>query len=602
MKEFKLNLKDFEFIERYYTTPNDDFCYKQTLNFGTSIPEKIDIPKDNTNTSFRQVYSYTTETKVFFRIINDIFADNIKLNKYTFAYKKGTSIGSALRVVENFMKDQSISYFIKTDIHSYFNSVPVDYICNTIVPELFDGDESIEFIRKAFRNTKCYYKGEIVNEDMGIQPGNPFSSFLANYVLENIDRRMADKVKEVDGIYLRYSDDILVGTHRPIGLDYIDNLQSELKDIGLTLSDTKTILYANELTFLGIVFDKYGNTHLTENKLKSFKSVVKHACKMAWYPHLPKDSTFEDRVKEAYKVFITKIFDGMIFDDRSAGLGGFIINNISNDAEHEALNNYLIDHFKVLKTGKHNKNTAKKTTLKELRDIGFLDWKTIRERFLKNKYFFINDLYSMAYERPEPYIYENENYKDPSIESQLHYENIDAYDFISALLESVRKNYMINGASAKTLWIDIFNGDIRLENKYIVKDFRLLKKDFIISSGEESRSLTVTDDKISLDTKYLDEEYLFDLYLGYSYRRNKSYKVNRQPRLIRPIGNREETKWLLSVYSDRQRDQMFLLYLFGFYKNLFTNNKKYRIIKNHDNKSTYICLPNPDNKEIAKGK
>jgi hypothetical protein len=185
------------------------------------------------------------------------------------------------------------------------------------------------------------------------------SSFLANFVLDNIDRKVADLVYS----YIRYSDDILISDEN---YDTVNNafkvLSESIAEVGLTLNPDKVHQFSPKepVSFLGAVIDSNG-VGLTANKKKAFKRTVKHAIKIT-----PKTKDFGENVNNCFYWVVNSLFAGAVYDDLSAGIGGFICNNCTNQKDMDELNAYLIQEFKVLKTGKYNKATWSKTSLKEL--------------------------------------------------------------------------------------------------------------------------------------------------------------------------------------------------------------------------------------------
>ncbi|MFA6446009.1 MAG: antiviral reverse transcriptase Drt2 [Candidatus Paceibacterota bacterium] len=74
----------------------------------------------------------------------------------------------------------------------------------------------------------------------GIPQGSPISPMLANLYMLEFDTVMADKVREIGGLYRRYSDDILI-VFPPEHSQMMENyVRSEIEKLSLFIKETKT--------------------------------------------------------------------------------------------------------------------------------------------------------------------------------------------------------------------------------------------------------------------------------------------------------------------------------------------------------------------------
>lgn len=583
-------------ISEYLTSPFDDFNYKVVLRRGTDIPRKLLIPKDKQRTKFRAVYNYSKETKGFFKVLYNYFSKHYTFNGNTFAYRKGVSISTPINKVLQY-KNQGY-YLLKVDISKYFNSVSYKYLSEVILPTLFTDGKSLDLMRKIFSNRKCYSEGVIVQEDMGIQPGNPFSSFLANYVLDLLDRFMLTQVKG----YIRYSDDILIaGSSEEELQTFLNILVNKLSEIGLTVNPNKVEITSPQepTAFLGtIIFN--GVKQPTKNKKMAFKKIVKHYVKKYLgkdYRNLP----FEQKVSMCFTETVNALFGGLIHSDRCSGIGGFIATNCTSPKDDEELNDYLIQEFKVLKTGKHNKATWAKTSLKELTLYGFIDWFTMKSFYNNNKYFFAEKIYKMHRDFVlAQSIKYNGNKMFPHLMNQspsLKDSQKSLYKYtqrvlvktpsqlFSVLNTLVKTNSITNQIECNPLKGQlIINGIVILDNFVVINHYLEL---YTVNDIHQYIKVVVKLDfnELCENSLRLDYECLFKLYQGYCLQKGKKSLLQ-----YKSIRSTIDCTSIDSNLSDSYRILSFNLYLLFTLKALKDLSKKYTVVRNPNDTNQYFIL------------
>jgi hypothetical protein len=75
----------------------------------------------------------------------------------------------------------------------------------------------------------------------GIPQGLPISAVLANLYMYNADKRLNQIIKDLGGVYWRYSDDILLVVPSGKGQDAENNVIAELSAVKLTINNGKTV-------------------------------------------------------------------------------------------------------------------------------------------------------------------------------------------------------------------------------------------------------------------------------------------------------------------------------------------------------------------------
>ncbi len=71
----------------------------------------------------------------------------------------------------------------------------------------------------------------------GVPQGSPISALLSNVYMLPVDRRMAALARDRDGLYLRYSDDILLVCRPDVKRDFVTELEQAISDAKLELHD-----------------------------------------------------------------------------------------------------------------------------------------------------------------------------------------------------------------------------------------------------------------------------------------------------------------------------------------------------------------------------
>jgi hypothetical protein len=137
----------------------------------------------------------------------------------------------------------------------------------------------------------------------GIPQGTPISAVLANVYMINFDRKINDTVNDLNGIYRRYSDDMVVICNQQHTQKIIDLFDQEIKERMLTIQHDKTqvfkfnrvngrfqcaqqyekVLYPDKnMEYLGFEFDGF-NTFLKSSSLSSYYRKMKRGIQRSRY-------------------------------------------------------------------------------------------------------------------------------------------------------------------------------------------------------------------------------------------------------------------------------------------------------------------------------
>lgn len=174
------------------------------------------------------------------RVLAPIYENCFIFDSYATRPGKGTH--AALQRTQQFLRRNR--WFLKADIHKFFDSVPHDLLLSIVARKIKD-QRFFNVLEKVVRNTDP--------PGFGLPIGNLTSQFLANVHLNPFDHF----IKEEAGVkcYLRYMDDfVLFADHRKKVLDMRTPIQDFLQQrLGLALKQRGTWVNrsVHGLSFLG---------------------------------------------------------------------------------------------------------------------------------------------------------------------------------------------------------------------------------------------------------------------------------------------------------------------------------------------------------------
>jgi hypothetical protein len=199
-----------------FSDPNVRQALKEQIKdrkYHISAPHEARIPKDDG--SLRTVYVNKSNDRILLTVINNIFFKYCghMIHKSCMSYQTGIGCG---KIVKKVVKDinhigVNKSGFIgyKIDLSKYFDSVPIEYI-DKVFDELesYFGESTIlDLVREYYHDdTLLDINKKEIHKYTSLRQGCAIAAFLANSVLYDIDKTMS----EMDVIYYRYSDDILI--------------------------------------------------------------------------------------------------------------------------------------------------------------------------------------------------------------------------------------------------------------------------------------------------------------------------------------------------------------------------------------------------------
>jgi hypothetical protein len=242
-------------------------------------PHTALIPKD-TPGEFRTVYVNEGADRVLLSIANDLLFELMpdRVHPACKSYLKGVGCGRVVqeasaaiaRSEELRVKSEKLGW--KSDLSKYFDSVPIEYIDGAfdMVEERYGKSALIDVLRKYYHSDLYFDPEGVLREQyQSLKQGCSVASWLADVVLYEVDERLSD----LDGYYVRYSDDALfIG---PDSEQAMDIMQEELGKREMKLNPKKVEWLDEEHWFKFLGFSIRGkDISLSSSRIKRFQKEI----------------------------------------------------------------------------------------------------------------------------------------------------------------------------------------------------------------------------------------------------------------------------------------------------------------------------------------
>ena len=360
-KRFKKELRDF--------IDNNSFLeYKDAiLNLtGLPLPSKAVISKMSSQKK-RTVYKYPYNFNMVLKLLT-----YLTLRKYDhiysgnlYSFRPGVCAKDAIMTICR-TKDIRSMYSYKIDVSDYFNSIPVDRICESLDNTLTDDGKLLAFMKALLKEEKVISGEKVITEQKGIMAGTPIASFYANLYLKDLDEHFRGK----GVLYARYSDDIIVFAktedeitrHKKVILD-------KLSEKGLTVNPDKEVFASPEdgFTFLGVEV-KNSEIDIAPASVTKLKQKMRRKARALdrWYHREGLDGT---RAAAAFiRIFNHKLLEVNEDSDLTWSLWFFPVITTSKSL-HE-IDLYAQELLRFLISGKHTKARFN-VRYEDLKELGY---------------------------------------------------------------------------------------------------------------------------------------------------------------------------------------------------------------------------------------
>ena len=237
-------------------------------------PHTAQIPKDNGE--FRTVYVNEPIDRIVLSIANDLLFDLCPqmIHPSCKSYQSGIGCGKVVKEASRHISQAKTGEVLgwKSDLSKYFDSVPIRF-----VDDMFDKVEAVHGKSALIDVLRKYYHSDIYFDEQNVlqskyqslKQGCAVASWLADVLLYHIDKELS----ELDGYYVRYSDDMLF-----IGKDYgkaMDILVKRLSEMEMKLNPKKVEYLSPDRWFKFLGFSIKGSMiSLSGSRIKTFQKEV----------------------------------------------------------------------------------------------------------------------------------------------------------------------------------------------------------------------------------------------------------------------------------------------------------------------------------------
>lgn len=239
-----------------------------------SPPHTAQIPKDNGE--FRTVYVNEPMDRVVLGIANDLLFELMPemLHGSCKSYQKGIGCGRVVTEVSHRMTGGADNGYLgwKADLSKYFDSVPIQFIDEAFGKvEARHGHSALIDVLRKYYHSNLYFDGEnnLCRQYQSLKQGCAVASWLADVLLYDLD----EELSEMDGYYVRYSDDMLF-----IGKDHekaMEMLQRRLEEKSMKLNPKKVEYLTPEQWFKFLGFSIKGEmVSLSSSRIKTFQREI----------------------------------------------------------------------------------------------------------------------------------------------------------------------------------------------------------------------------------------------------------------------------------------------------------------------------------------
>lgn len=319
--------------------------------FPNEFPTKTIISKEGTKKK-RVVYTFSEEVNITLKFITyKLYKYDYLFESNCYAFRREYGVSNALRrIVKNpLFKDY---YCFKADISNYFNSINIDILKEMMSEVESNEKELYELIIKILEENKVLINGEVIeDESHGAMAGVPFSPFLANVYLKDIDKYFKENKIE----YFRYSDDILIfAKDYETLLEYQRILFSKLDEKCLNINEDK-VYFAKpneEWEFLGFKYSD-GQFDLSENTKRKIKKKIKRKAE-ALRRWQRKKGLSEEKAAIGFINAMNRKFFGYDEEDDFTWSKWFFP-NLTTDKGLKEIDKYMQEYIRYAVTGRHYK-------------------------------------------------------------------------------------------------------------------------------------------------------------------------------------------------------------------------------------------------------
>jgi len=262
-------------IEQIETAGIDEFLagIAQELKEGTYRPmpvRRVEIPKPGNPHKSRPLSIPTVKDRVVQTacrlIIEPIFNADFLPN--SFGFRPKLSAKDASMAIFKWL-NCGCAYVVDADIEDCFGSIEPERLIRLVSRRIADG--YVLALIRAWLRAGVMQGDRVFRNYFGVPQGGPISPLLCNVYLHELDRAWVERGYEraggFDAKLIRYADDAVIVSSKPVAERMRVRLAEILGELGLSLSQekTRTTTAAEGFDFLGIRFKRtYSRKHRRE--------------------------------------------------------------------------------------------------------------------------------------------------------------------------------------------------------------------------------------------------------------------------------------------------------------------------------------------------
>jgi RNA-directed DNA polymerase len=192
-------------------------------------------------------------------------------SRHSFGFRPGRSAHQAITQSQRYLK-KGYQWVVDMDLEKFFDRVNHDKLMDEVRKRVSDRRVCTLILR--FLRSGVEAEGKLLVTEMGTPQGGPLSPFLANLMLDNLDRELERRGHR----FVRYADDcnIYVRSKRA-GSRVLKSISRFLsRHLKLSVNEAKSAVGRPwERQFLGFTFSKKQNRKISSKSIKRFKNRVR---------------------------------------------------------------------------------------------------------------------------------------------------------------------------------------------------------------------------------------------------------------------------------------------------------------------------------------
>lgn len=362
--------------------------YRETVesiregNYEFKPVRRLEIPKPGTEDK-RIVYTCKRDDitehmvlRVFAELLqryDDIFCDNL------YSFRNTGGVQRAIARLQGIQKDIGLKYAYKADITKYFNSINRKKMERILIENRID-ERSCDLIGKILDSSMVEFNGELIeDEERGILPGMPFSTFLSNLYLNDMDQHFHNNKVQ----YYRFADDILVlADSENELLEHVKYIRDFVKERGLEINPSKETFYKPHarIEFLGL----YIQDGIFDINRKSLDKSIRRIRILGRYYRktVEKHTKTVDEAVHCFLVKINQRFFGWKRKSKNSW-SSWYFPLINTDDSLKKIDHQVQEWIRYIITGKHIEGNRCRISYKKLKKYQYV---TLVNRFYNRNY------------------------------------------------------------------------------------------------------------------------------------------------------------------------------------------------------------------------